>query len=133
MSAEPGVAIKLAGTCAASWLVVVFSVVGSGLPFQFTVVVLMRFKATTLSWKAALPAVACVGEIEDKVGVALNVVLLQPPTNIAAASSSPAFPFDTEPFNLPVNPPVNQFSPTLRTIVANLSQTRITRERALRF
>jgi hypothetical protein len=131
MSAEPGVAIKLAGTCAASWLVVVFSVVGSGLPFQFTVVVLMRFKATTLSWKAALPAVACVGEIEERVGVALNVVLLQLPRVTTAARSSPTFPFDAIPVNLPRKPPVKPFSPG--TIVANLSQTRITREHALRF
>lgn len=57
MSADPGIATRLAGTCAANWLVVVFSVVANGVPFQSTVVVLMRFRATTLSWKAGLPAV----------------------------------------------------------------------------
>ena len=93
--------------------------VASGLPFQFTVVVLMRFRATTFSWKAGLPAVIEVGEIEDSVGVALNVVLLQPPKSIAAASSSPTFPFGAIPVNLPRKPPVKPFSPG--TIFANLS------------
>lgn len=119
MLAEPGVAIKFAGTWAASWFVVVFSVVASGLPFQFTVVVLMRFRATTFSWKAGLPAVIEVGEIEDRVGVALNVVLLQLPRVTTAARSSAALPFDTVPFNLPRTPPVKPFSPG--TIVANLT------------
>jgi hypothetical protein len=109
--ADPGVVIKLAGTCAASWLVVVFSVVGSGLPFQSTVVVLMRFKATTLSWKAGLPAVIEVGEIEDRVGVALNVVLLQLPRETTAARSSPAFPIDAILVNLFRKPSVKPFSP----------------------
>jgi hypothetical protein len=49
MSADPGIATKLAGTCAANWLVVVFRVVANGVPFQSTVVVLIRFSATTLS------------------------------------------------------------------------------------